>query len=164
MFTARCDVWSDLRNKLPFRASSVDAFYSHHVIEHLPNLGFHLHELYRCLKPGGVFRIGGPNGDSAIKKFIQGDIEWFDDFPRRWQSVGGRFDNFILCRNEHLTILTLSFLSELTSIAGFKIIKPVLPATETQFPHFFDSAVLSREWERTPECPHTLLIEGQKPQ
>src|SRR5256885_13131791 len=31
LFTAKCDVWADLRHPLPFRDSTVDAFYSHHV-------------------------------------------------------------------------------------------------------------------------------------
>jgi hypothetical protein len=48
-FTGKCDVWADLRNRLPFRDQTVDAFYSHHVIEHLPDLAFHFAELFRCL-------------------------------------------------------------------------------------------------------------------
>ena len=59
-------MWADLNNKLPFHDNSVDAFYSHHMIEHLPDIQFHLREVYRCLKPEGVYRVGGPNGDSAI--------------------------------------------------------------------------------------------------
>src|ERR1035438_3993375 len=31
MFTGKCDVWADLRFKLPFRDASVDVVYSHHV-------------------------------------------------------------------------------------------------------------------------------------
>src|SRR5258705_179112 len=74
-FTARCDVWADLRNKLPFRTNTVDAVYSHHMIEHLPDelLEFHFREVFRCLRPGGAFRIGGPNADSATQKFLEGD-------------------------------------------------------------------------------------------
>src|SRR5947207_11946455 len=37
MFSAKCDVWADLRNKLPFKDGSVDVIYSHHVVEHLPD-------------------------------------------------------------------------------------------------------------------------------
>ena len=64
LFTARIDVWADLANPLPFRDGSVDAFYSHHVIEHLPDpaISSLFHEMHRCLKPGGVIRIGGPDG------------------------------------------------------------------------------------------------------
>src|SRR5687767_3898270 len=73
MFTAKCDVWADLRNKLPFRSNSLDAIYSHHMIEHLPQLRFHFQEMFRCLKPGGVFRVGGPNAESGMRKYLAGD-------------------------------------------------------------------------------------------
>ena len=48
MFTAKCDVWADIRNKLPFKNDTIDILYSHHVIEHLPDLYFHFQEMYRC--------------------------------------------------------------------------------------------------------------------
>ena len=41
MFTGKCDLWLDLRNKLPFKNSSVDYCYSHHMVEHLPNMKSH---------------------------------------------------------------------------------------------------------------------------
>lgn len=162
-FTARCDIWADLRNPLPFRAGSVDAFYSHHVIEHLPNLQFHFDDMYRCLKPGGVFRVGGPNGDAAIHKFVSGDAAWFSDYPDKRTSIGGRFENFIFCRQEHLTILTLSYLKELAERSGFTDLRPCQPIVETGFPAFFDESVLGTESETTPNCPHTLIVEGRKP-
>src|SRR5947209_5397502 len=37
LFTAKIDVWANLCDPLPFRDNSVDVFYSHHVIEHLPD-------------------------------------------------------------------------------------------------------------------------------
>jgi SAM-dependent methyltransferase len=163
MFTGKCDVWADMRCPLPFHDATVDVFYSHHVIEHLPDLAFHFRELYRCLKPGGVFRIGGPNGDTAIKKFAEGDADWFIDFPDQRRSVGGRFENFIFCRQEHLTILTRSWLHELATDAGFESIEPCQPGCQTSYPRFIDSAVLAMEPEPTPACPHTLILEGRKP-
>jgi SAM-dependent methyltransferase len=163
MFTGKCDVWADLRFKLPFRDGTIDVFYSHHTIEHLPDLKFHFHELHRCLKPGGCFRIGGPNGDMAIRKFQEGDASWFIDFPDSRRSLGGRFENFIFCRQEHLTILTYSWLSELASTAGFVDIKRCRPGLETSYPEWIDQTVLAMEPETTPDCPHTLLVEGHKP-
>jgi predicted SAM-dependent methyltransferase len=163
--TAKIDIWADISATLPFRSESVDAFYSHHVIEHLTDslLPFHFAELHRSLKPGGVIRIAGPNGDMAIRKFTESDPSWFDDFPDNRRSIGGRFANFILCRGEHLTILTHSYLAELATDAGFEAIRFVQPVSETNFPAAFDGAVLSHEWESTPDCPHTLVLEARKP-
>jgi len=160
--TAKIDVWADLRNKLPFKDNSVDFFYSHHVIEHLPDLLFHFKEMYRCLKPGGKIRIGGPNEDGAIKKFVENDSAWFGDFPDSRRSIGGRFENFIFCRQEHLTILTYSYLEELLSAAGFIQLTKCLPSKETRFPSIIDEKVLTKEGESDFQTPHTLLIEAEK--
>lgn len=162
--TAKCDVWADLRNKLPFRDNTVSAFYSHHVIEHLPDslLMYHFQEMYRCLKVGGTFRVGGPNGDYAIRKFVEGDKSWFIDFPDSRESIGGRFVNFVFCRGEHLTLLTASYLQEIAGAAGFADLHVCKPAAETRFPALIDEQVLMKESESTPDAPHTLIVEAQK--
>lgn len=137
VFSGKADVWADLRNPLPFHNESIDVFYSHHMIEHLPNIEFHLSEVYRCLKPGGVYRVGGPNGDSAIAKFIENDVDWFGDFPDKRTSIGGRFENFIFCRQEHITILTYSFLEEIATKLGFINFKSCKPVKETNYSEAF---------------------------
>jgi SAM-dependent methyltransferase len=162
MFTGRCDIWADLRNELPFHNGTVDAFYSHHVVEHLPNVDDHFKEIYRCLKPGGVYRVGGPNGDSAIAKFVQKDAAWFSDFPVPRASVGGRLENFLLCRGEHLTILTSSFLEELIRCAGFCGIRSCLPGRETAQPGLFADALARESADDDVRFPHTLIIEAAK--
>lgn len=162
MFTGKCDVWADLRNPLPFPSNTVEAFYSHHVVEHLPSPEKHLREVFRCLRPGGIYRLGGPNGDSAICKFMENDMTWFSEFPDKRHSIGGRFENFIFCRGEHLTILTFSFLDELMTSIGFTNIRPCLPVKETHFPNIFQPC-LEKEWEVDFETPHTLIIEAEKP-
>jgi predicted SAM-dependent methyltransferase len=162
--TAKIDVWADLRDRLPFRDATVDAFYSHHMVEHLPDarLPFHFAEMFRCLKPGGAIRVGGPNGDSAIRKYLEGDTDWFSDYPDKRQSVGGRLANFIFCRGEHLTLLTPSYVSEIALAAGFRDIATRRPQTETGFPELF-AEVLELERESSPEVPHTLIVEAVKP-
>ena len=163
IFTGKCDVWADLRNPLPFHTATVDAIYSHHVIEHLPDLESHMAEVFRCLKPGGVYRLGGPNGDSAIRKFMENDSAWFIGFPDDRTSIGGRFENFIFCRQEHLTILTYSYLEEIMVKAGFRDMQLCKPIQETHYPALFQEC-LEKEFESDFEVPHTLLIEAVKPQ
>jgi hypothetical protein len=99
----------------------------------------------------------------AARKYVEGDSAWFSDFPVKRTSLGGRFENFIYCKGEHLTILTPSFLTELASAVGFVDLAVAQPKTSTNYPDFFDEAVLALEWESTPEAPHTLLFEGRKP-
>ena len=161
LITSKLDVWCDLRYGVPFRNSSVDAFYSHHVIEHLPDLTHHLKDVYRCLKKGGTYRFGGPNGDSAIKKFIEKDLSWFWDFPEKRESIGGRFENFIFCKGAHVTILTYSLLEELLTNVGFKEIKLMMPVKDTSNIEVFKSC-LEIEWEWDYEYPHTIIIEATK--
>jgi predicted SAM-dependent methyltransferase len=163
--TCRIDIWADLRAMLPFKTGTVDAFYSHHVIEHLPDalLAFHFAEMFRCLAPGGVIRIAGPNADVAVQKFAENDLDWFSDFPDKHRSIGGRFSNFILCRGEHLSILTSSYLKELAEDTGLEKIWFCKPVCETQCALIFDSQVLSNEWESTPDFPHTIVMEARKP-
>ena len=162
--TAKIDVWADITGKLPFRDETVDAFYSLNMIEHLPDniLAYHFSEMFRCLKNGGIIRVGGPNADMAIKKFQENDRDWFSDFPDKRRSVGGRFVNFLLCRGEHLTLLTSSYLEELASDAGFKDISFCKPA-ETNCPSVIDKQVLLLEPENTPEAPHVIIMEARKP-
>ena len=160
--TAKRDIWADLRNPLPFYDNSVDAVYSHHVIEHLPDMERHFRDVFRVLKSGGVYRCGGPNGDTAVRKLIEEDHDWFYDWPDKYESIGGRFVNFVFCRNEHLTMLTESFLRELARRAGFDKADKCLPVRETHYPDLF-SDCLDKEWETTFDAPHTLILEFRKP-
>jgi SAM-dependent methyltransferase len=119
LISSKPDIWADLRFKLPFPDNSVDAIYSHHMIEHLPNLDFHFREMYRCLVPGGSIRVGGPHGDNAIQAMLEGQDDWFGSWPTNRSSIGGKFENFIFCKGEHLAILTKSFLCELAGNSGY---------------------------------------------
>jgi predicted SAM-dependent methyltransferase len=162
IFTGKCDVWVDLRNQLPFADDTITCMYSHHVVEHLPDLKNHFADVFRCLKPGGAYRVGGPNADSAIDAFYQRDSNWFEDFPDSRRSIGGRFENFIMCRREHLTILTESYLREIMEDIGFVNIERRLPKKETGYWEHFEPC-LTLEYESDFERPHTLILEAAKP-
>jgi predicted SAM-dependent methyltransferase len=161
-FTAKCEIWADLRNPLPFASNSIACCYSHHVVEHLPNFEEHFHDVFRCLQPGGVYRVAGPNGDAAISKFMSGDLNWFSNFPKNRKSIGGRLENFIFCSGEHITLLTESFLVEMMENVGFSNFSVCVPGRETSFEGLFGD-VLPHEHETDVKHPHTLVIEALKP-
>jgi hypothetical protein len=106
--------------------------------------------------------VGGPHGDSAIAKFVANDAAWFTDFPDRRTSIGGKFENFIFCRREHLTILTRSFLFELMAAAGFKDLRVCAPVNETGHGDLFGPC-MGKESETDFAFPHTLIVEGVRP-
>ena len=162
--SARVDVWADLRNKLPFRDNSIDVFYSHHVIEHLPDrkLAFHFQEMHRCLKTGGVIRVGGPNADEAFRNFLAQNSDWFDQYGDGTHgSLGGKLVNFLLCQGEHRTLLSRSYLAEILEAAGFAKIMFRAPISDTGYPNLLSDAIAA-EWELTPAAPHTLMVEAVK--
>ena len=114
------------------------------------------------LGPGTkAYLPGWTNIDMAIAKFIENDHDWFNDWPDKYDSIGGRFADFIFCRNEHLTILTQSLLVELATRSGFDEVKKHLPITGIDHAELFVDC-MAKEHERTPEAPHTLLLEMQK--
>jgi len=165
LLTAKLDVWADLRNPLPFPDNSVDAFYSHHVIEHLPPdiLPTHFAEMHRCLKPGGMIRIAVPDTEMAMRKYLQNDTAWFGDWPSKRRSIGGRFDNFVMCQGEHRSILTSSYLIELMEDAQFEAMQRCRPTAETTRPELIGPEVLANETlEPCPDAPFTLTLEAQK--
>jgi predicted SAM-dependent methyltransferase len=117
----RVDLWLDVRNGLPFSDATVDSIYSTHMLEHLyhDELGRLFLECLRVLKPGGGVRFIVPNLETAIAAYTQHNDDWFDDYPRKLQSTGGRFANFIFCDGQHRTTFDFGHMRELLQQAGF---------------------------------------------
>jgi predicted SAM-dependent methyltransferase len=115
------DIWLDVTLGLPFPDSSLKGVYVSHVLEHfspqqLRNL---LAEFYRVLQPGGGVRIVVPSLEYAIQVYLSGDGSGLPDWPENFRSPGGRFNNFMLCQNQHRAMLDYSFLMELLKGCGF---------------------------------------------
>jgi predicted SAM-dependent methyltransferase len=73
------DLLLDLRRKLPFNDASVQYCYSEHFLEHLypEEAEFHLKEVRRVLKPGGIYRIVVPAGILFAQRYLEGNAEFF---------------------------------------------------------------------------------------
>ena len=155
------DIWLDLNLGLPFPDNSIKGIYHSHLIEHFRlNQAVRLiQECYRVLVPGGKMRIVVPSLDYAIKCFNENLPEKLSDWPRKFDSIGGRFNNFMLCDNQHFLMFDFSFLEELLKKAGFINIVSLSAHQSSYFPKHF----LKYEYQGDPELDSSLYVECQKP-
>jgi predicted SAM-dependent methyltransferase len=116
------DIWLDVTLGLPFSAGSIRGIYASHIMEHfrIGDVRKLFGEIYRVLQPGGTLRIVVPSLEYAVNAFVAGDGARFPDWPDKFMSIGGRFNNFLLCANQHRSMFDFSFLQELLNEAGFK--------------------------------------------
>jgi predicted SAM-dependent methyltransferase len=115
------DLWLDVTLGLPFLSSSVRGVYASHVMEHFKvnTVRRLFREFHRVLKPGGTLRLVVPSLEYAVRTFMANDLAAFPEWPYRFSSIGGRFNNFLLCANQHRSMFDLTFLEELLHEAGF---------------------------------------------
>lgn len=157
----KIDLWLDVRNGLPFPSNTVDSIYSTHMFEHFypDELQVLLRECQRVLKPGGGVRLIVPNLASAIAAYSQNQSDWFDDaFPRHFDSLGGRFSNFVFCDGQHRTAFDFSYLEEILRQAGFREVEQSGEGES----RLYGSQVPSYEPGDSRDLPHSLYVEAFK--
>lgn len=157
----RLDLWLDVRNGLPFPSNSVDSIYSTHMFEHFysDELNLLLRECLRVLKPGGGIRLIVPNLESAITAYRRNESDWFDDsFPRHFDSLGGRFSNFVFCDGQHRTAFDFSYLDEVLRAAGFREVERSAEGKS----RLYASQVPPYEPGDSADLPHSLYVEAFK--
>ncbi len=76
--------------RLDYSDNSFDALFSHNVLEHIPDAGTALQEMYRVLKPGGVIGIRNIDCDGSL--FAGDDELWeklFDFYVAKYENAKG---------------------------------------------------------------------------
>jgi predicted SAM-dependent methyltransferase len=157
----KLDLWLDLRSGLPFPSNCVDSIYSTHVFEHFypDDLQPLLRDCVRVLRPGGGIRLIVPNLTNAIVSYSQNRTAWFPDaFPRHFESLGGRFSNFIFCDGQHRTAFDFSYLDEVLRKAGFRDVEESREGTS----RLYGDSVPPFEPGDSTELPHSLYVEAFK--
>lgn len=157
----KTDLWLDVRNGLPFPSGFLDSIYSTHMFEHFyaSELQKLLSECWRVLKPGGGVRLIVPSLASAVKAYAEGQVEWFEkSFPNPFDSIGGRFSNFMFCDGQHRTAFDFSYLEEVLRSAGFR---EVFESGEGQS-QIYRSQVPPYQPNDSLQLPHSLYVEGFK--
>ncbi len=156
----KIDLWLDVRNGLPFPSNSVDSIYSTHMFEHFysDELNLLLHECVRVLKSGAGIRLIVPNLESAIQAYSQNQSGWFDSFPRHFDSLGGRFSNFVFCDGQHRTAFDFTYMDEVLRKAGFREVEKSAEGKSRLFPN----NVPPYEPGDSKDLPHSLYVEAFK--
>ena len=155
----KTDLWLDARNGLPFAPETVDSIYTTHVLEHFypDELQALLREFARVLKRGGGVRLIVPSLSSAIAAYSEGRKDWFTShFPRRYESIGGRFSNFVFCDGQHRLAFDFTYFEELLTAAGFA---RVLEVSETHSKLYAEN-VMPYQPGDVPDLPHSLYVEA----
>lgn len=157
----KIDLWLDVRNGLPFQSNSVNSIYSTHMLEHFypDELNLLLLECLRVLKPHGGIRLIVPNLESAIQAYSQRQSAWFDDsFPRHFDSLGGRFSNFVFCDGQHRTAFDFTHLDEVLRKAGFREVERSAEGKS----RLYGGNVPAYEPGDSRDQPHSLYVEAFK--
>lgn len=117
----KVDLWLDIRHGLPFCRGSVDCIYNSNFLEHfyIDECRHILKECLRVLKHGGGMRIIVPNLKNAIHAYVNNLSNWFEDWPSKHTSLGGRFSNLVFCHGQHRNAFDFSYLEELLREIGF---------------------------------------------
>ena len=70
-FKSEADIYLNIRNKTPFKDNTWDIIYSEHMLEHIyiDDVPFVLKEIYRILKPNGLFRVTVPDLEIHAKNY-----------------------------------------------------------------------------------------------
>jgi predicted SAM-dependent methyltransferase len=152
------DIWLDLRLGLPFPPWSVDGIYCSHVLEHFdePQVVALLRECHRVLKRGVGVRLVTPHLGKAIDAYRRGEKSYFSDFPDKRNSLGGRFVNHMLCRDQHRLMFDFSFMEECLLSVGFTDIIECTPQESQIFP-LTDLSVFEYE---SLETHNSLFVEA----
>jgi len=156
----RKDLWLDITIGLPFPNNSIDGIFASHFLEHFNENQVRkvLGESYRVLKPGGTIRLVTPNLRKAIDAYLAGDPSFFSDWPDHRNSIGGKFNNYLLCRDQHRLMFDFTFLQELVVDASFGNCHEVTPLES----NIFSSSELEEIQWAGPENHRSLFVEAYK--
>lgn len=114
-------MWYDITLKLPFPDRSADVIYCSNTLEHFyPDETYKiLRECRRVLSEKGAARIVVPDLESSAKAYIEDNNTIFSDYPRKFESTGGKLANLLFCDGQHRYAFDHGLLSEIAAECGF---------------------------------------------
>jgi predicted SAM-dependent methyltransferase len=152
------DLRLDLRRRLPFADSSVEYCYSEHFLEHLypQEAAFHLNEVRRILRPGGIYRVVVPAGIRFAEKYLAGDAAFFA-LAHPWEArpIDALY-KIVNWAGEHRGIYDFEQFQYLASQAGFARARESA-ANQSEI---LDLRIDRSEAQRIAESLYVELIKG----
>ena len=132
-FNPNATIHLDLRRPFPFQNNSVSEIYSEHFFEHLEypkDTGVFLSESLRVLETGGIFRVGVPDIELAIKSYASNDDLYYKRALELWHpsNCSTRMDliNYLFrLGHEHKYAYDFETLYKVLTQAGFSEVKRV---------------------------------------
>ena len=87
-FKTEADIYLNVKRKFPFQKGTWDIVYSEHMLEHIyvDDVSRVLKEIYRVLKPGGLFRVTVPDLEIHAKNYVEKNKEFFDPIIEKYKS------------------------------------------------------------------------------
>lgn len=90
LFRHHPDVVADLSQSWPLSDASVQRYHVEHVLEHLPDTGFFMGELWRTLRPGGEAEITVPHARSPFAVADPTHLRFFNGLTLDFYVCEGR--------------------------------------------------------------------------
>jgi hypothetical protein len=118
-----------------------------------------LQEYFRVFKPSGGVRLIVPNLESPIEAYRRNQSSRFDDsFPRHFDSLGGRFFNFIFCDVQHRGPFDSTYFDEVVRKAEFREVERAAEGKSRPYKNW----VPPYEPGDSPDFPRSQYVEAFK--
>jgi len=86
-FNANADIYLNALRRMPFKVNTFKFIHMEHLLEHIQidRVPIFLSECLRILKPGGCIRIVVPDLDIYVKKYYEGEKEFFQPIIEKFK-------------------------------------------------------------------------------
>jgi len=96
-FKSEADIYMNATSSFPFPDNTFDVIYSEHMLEHIhiDKIPRFLSEVYRVLRPAGVFRVTTPDLEIHAKNYVEKNDAFFEPiitkYKARWSTQKNKY-------------------------------------------------------------------------